>query len=284
MKVIVPATTANLGPGFDLLGATLDIENEIVAEFADDYSLVEEGYSDKNPFSEHLIAQIMLGFFKEQGIVQPFSLQTKNRIPFARGLGSSSAAIVGALFLANEMCGRPLTKEELLNKAIAIEGHPDNVAPALLGGVVVCLKDSFINLPPPTVEACVLIPDFRLETKKAREALPSKINHGSAVKNSASLAQLILALERGDSDLFLSSLEDELHEPYRGKLIPGFFELRRQAEDFGGKLVISGSGPTLLYFANHHALVTAQELSEKWQLPNQVLPVKIGKTATRLGD
>lgn len=276
MKVLIPATTANLGPGFDLLGASLNIDNEIEAEFSESYSLIEEGYTEQKPFQEHLIAQIMVSLFKEFGITKPFALKTLNRIPFARGMGSSAAAIVGALLLANQMSKANLTNEDLLHRAIAIEGHPDNVAPALLGGVILTTKNKFFKLPPPQVEACLLIPEYKLETKKARAVLPKTIPLEIAVLNSAKLAQLVLALERGDGELFLESLADQLHEPYRGDLIPGFKMLRKKAEELGGKLIISGAGPALLYLKKKQAKPDAKLLTQIWSLPNEVLEVKIG--------
>lgn len=284
MKVLIPATTANMGPGFDLMGASLNLDNELKGEFSAEYSLTETGYLDGKPFGENLIAQIMLAFFKEHGETRPFKIEAVNQIPFARGLGSSSAAIVGALFLANEMLGCPEDRLALLKRAIAIEGHPDNVAPALFGGVVLSNQDQVLRLPAPVIEACVMIPDFKLETKKARTVLPQQIDHQVAVRNSANLAQLVLALERGDSDLFLASLEDKLHEPYRGTLIPGFFELRELASKKGGKLIISGSGPTLLYLAKKNAYKDAKELSESWSLKNEVVKVQLGSQGVRLAN
>ncbi len=282
MRVLIPATTANLGPGFDLLGASLNIDNEIEAEFSESYSLIEEGYTEQKPFNEHLIAQIMASFFQEFGITKPFFLKTLNRIPLARGMGSSSAAIVGALFLANKMSKANLTDEELLQRAIAIEGHPDNVAPALLGGVILTANSYFLRLPAPQVEACLLIPDYKLETKKARTVLPKTVPLEIAVSNSGKLAQLVLALEREDGELFLESLADKIHEPYRGELIPGFKNLSQKAQDLGGKLIISGAGPTLLYLKKKHAKKDAHVLSKIWQLQNEVLEVKIGAGGTRL--
>lgn len=282
MRVLIPATTANLGPGFDLLGASLNIVNEIQAEFSESYSLIEEGYTEDKAFQKHLIAQIMVEFFKELGIIKPFALKTLNRIPFARGMGSSAAAIVGALLLANQMSKANLSNEALLQRAIAIEGHPDNVAPALLGGVILTTKDNFLRLPPPQVEACLLIPEYKLETKKARAVLPKTVPLEIAVGNSAKLAQLVLALERGDGELFLESLADQFHEPYRGDLIPGYNMLKQKAEELGGKLIISGSGPALLYMKKKQAKADVKVLTQVWQLQNEVLEVKIGANGGRI--
>lgn len=289
MKVLVPATTANLGPGFDLLGASLDVENQLEAYFSDEYSLVEEGYSDGKPYTENLIFKIMVEFFNSFGEKRAFALKTTNEIPFQRGMGSSSAAIVGALFLANEMINRPLDINALVEKAIEIEGHPDNVAPALLGGVIFSTSDKeYLRLPPPNVSAYLLVPDFKIETRAARAVLPNEVKRELATRNSSKLAKLVLSLEREDGQLFLSSLDDEIHEPYRGKLIPGFHKLRAKAIEFGGRIIISGSGPTLIYLKepdeNNTACSDATLLSESWELDNKVLAVKLGSNRVRLED
>ncbi|HOA90874.1 MAG: homoserine kinase [Bacillota bacterium] len=289
MKVLAPATTANLGPGFDLLGASLDMENEIWAEFADSYFLQEEGYSEGTELDDHLVCKVMRSFLMEQGISRPFALKAKNRIPFARGLGSSSAAIVGGLVLANALAGSPLDAAELLRRAVEIEGHPDNVAPALLGGVVLAAKDTYISLPAPQVSAFVLIPDFKVSTEKARRILPQTYSREVAVRNSSRLSQLVIALERGDSELFLQALDDEIHQPFRGQLIPGYDALSAQAVKLGGRIVISGSGPTLLYLTAESpdtAKKAASDLSETWKeqfaVENAVVQVKLGAKGARI--
>ncbi|MDD2430119.1 MAG: homoserine kinase [Firmicutes bacterium] len=289
MRALVPATTANLGPGFDLVGASLDLEMEVEAEFAEDYSLNETGYTEDASMKDHLVFKVMVEFLKEHGIERPFALKTLNRIPFARGLGSSSAAIVGALVLANELCKKPLTTHELLQKAIEIEGHPDNVAPALLGGVILSTATTFIKLPAPFVESFALVPDYKISTKAARKVLPSTVSRDVAVGNSGLLAQLVIALERGDSEMFLDALSDKIHEPYRGELIPGYKDLSKEAKKRDGKLIISGSGPTLLYLKNsgiQEAERDVKELSEIWSskhhLQNEVVHIILGTNSTKI--
>jgi homoserine kinase len=182
----------------------------------------------------------------------------KIRVPLSRGLGSSAAAVVGGLVAANEMAGRPLSREELLHLATEMEGHPDNVAPALFGGfTAACLADgkvSWLRLSPPlALQAVVVIPEREVPTARARAVLPEMVPHADAVQNVGRTALLVGAIATGELAHLRVAMQDRLHEPYRAALIPGMpeaLEAARQAGALGAAL--SGAGSTLLALATEN--------------------------------
>jgi homoserine kinase len=175
-----------------------------------------------------------------------------NRIPLSRGLGSSSAAVVGGVAAAATLAGVSLAPEELLDLALPLEGHPDNIAPALLGGLTVATlvegKVRCVKLPvPDTLQAIAVIPDFRLSTVKARQALPPTVPRRDAVFNVGRVALFLAALQAGRLDLLREAVKDRLHEPYRAPLVPGMPEVLAEGERAGAlACFLSGAGPTLL--------------------------------------
>ncbi|NLW16305.1 MAG: homoserine kinase [Firmicutes bacterium] len=254
-RVVVPATTANLGPGFDCLGLALTLYNTLVVRPAASRQLVVEG-AGAGILAEdetNLVWRAACHLWRRVGHPEPtLALYMHNAIPLSRGLGSSSAAIVAGLLLANWVAGEPLGQSELVALATELEGHPDNVAPALLGGLVVsALDDSRVltaRFPWPTeLQLVVAVPEFELATQQARQALPATVAHGDAVFNASRVALLLAALRSGDLDLLRQAADDRLHQPYRLPLIPGAAEAREGAERAGAlATVISGAGPTLL--------------------------------------
>lgn len=255
----VPATSANLGPGFDVLGLALGLYNRI---------LVSEGSSEEAPVTvevsgegeglledgaENLVYRAACRLFGEAGAVAPpLCLRLENAIPVSRGLGSSSAAIVGGLLAANAWLGEPLSRTRLLALAVEMEGHPDNVAPAAMGGLQICsLTDTgLVRLTgrvDPSLRAVVCIPEARISTHAARGVLPSTYSRADAVFNTGRAALLVAGLAAGDRAAIGAGMEDRLHQPYRGPLIPGFaaaLAAAREAGAFGSCL--SGSGSTML--------------------------------------
>ncbi|WP_027340813.1 homoserine kinase [Halonatronum saccharophilum] len=256
VKVEVPATTANLGPGFDTLGMSLELYNEVVVEEIDsglDIEVLGYGSDELERDKNNLVYKVMTEVFSKLSY-EPKGLRIKlnNRIPLARGLGSSAAAIVGGLVAANRLTGDRLSQRELLNLATKIEGHPDNVAPALLGGVVIStLKDEEViykKVPVPELKVVVCIPDYQLSTKRSREVLPKKVEFKDAVFNISRTGLLISALLTEDYELISEALDDRLHQPYRQNLVPGLKEIIEKLSRKALGVTLSGSGPTVVAF------------------------------------
>ena len=200
----------------------------------------------------------MLKTFNEIGYsVKGIKIDMNTNIPISRGLGSSAACILGGVIGANELAGSPLSKEEILEIATDIEGHPDNIAPALFGGLVISIMEdnqilyNKIDISK-GIKFVALIPDFILSTKEAREALPSTISYDEAIYNVGRVSLLLSALSNGRFDLLKFGVKDILHQPYRGKLIHGFGEIMNKCEEIGCLGVyLSGAGPTIMVIINY---------------------------------
>ena len=256
-SVQVPATTANLGPGFDVLGMALGLWNEIHVHRSDTLHIHVEGEgTNLIPRDEtNLVYRAMVRLAEWVARpLPPVHLRLVNRIPLQGGLGSSSAAIVGGLLAAQEVLGVEVPREVLLQLAVELEGHPDNVAPALYRGLVATAVDEqgalAVPIPVPDMRVAVVLPRVRVSTEEARRLLPSRVRHVDAVFNVARAVLVVQALSRGDYSLLARVMADRLHEPYRRILIPGYKAVRRAALDAGAAAVaISGSGPALVAFA-----------------------------------
>ena len=258
--VDVPATTANLGPGFDCLGAALDLNNRFamrrIEGGGERFELIIEGTegSHLRGGPENLVYRAAQRVWKAAGL-EPVALEARVRlaVPPARGLGSSATAIVAGLMGANALVGEPLSKEKLLELAIDIEGHPDNVVPSLLGGLCMTAKAASQRWRvvrcewTPSVKAVVAIPSIRLSTSEARRAMPKAIPVGDAVVNLGALTLLLQGLRTGNGDLISDGMHDRLHEPYRWRLIKGGDQVKQAAMDAGAwGCAISGAGPSVL--------------------------------------
>jgi homoserine kinase len=262
ISVRVPATSANLGPGFDALGLAFALYNEVSLEVSDENRTQAEGEGANllNGADRTIVHQAALRVFAQLKIpASGVDLSLKNRIPLARGLGSSSAAIVGGLVAANSWCqrehGHSLHTYQLLQLANEIEGHPDNVAPALLGGLVVSAVNSagrvqYIQLPVSKYPRfLVFIPDEELSTHQARSVLPSMVSMKDAVFNLSRAALLVSSLTTQDWSVLPEALQDKLHQQQRGSLIPAFGALSGVAREAGAiGATISGAGPTVLFW------------------------------------
>lgn len=259
VTVQVPATTANLGSGFDAIGAALSWHSFVTLEPAEGLvvEVVGEG-ADEIPRSESNIAVgAVKALLKElpEGIAEPlhsgFRLVLDNRFPLTRGLGSSAAARVGALVAANHLLGEPFSVQQLLKLAADLEGHADNVVPALLGGVTVAVPTEsevvwLRFMPPSEVRIALLVPEFALETEKARSVLPSSVSRTDAVFNIGRAALLVGALATGQFDRLKVAMQDKLHQPYRQSLMPWLPRVFEAAMDAGALGVhLSGAGPTV---------------------------------------
>jgi homoserine kinase len=262
VTVAVPATSANLGPGYDCLGLALDLYDELTGEVADALSIAVsgEGAETLPRDASHLVVRAMHRAFEAAGVEMPgLRLSFVNRIPQARGLGSSSAAIVGGLALARALLADPsvLSEDDLLRLANELEGHPDNVAPALLGGFVICGQDeqdvwAVAATLDPAVRAVVFVPPDGVSTEAARGLLPAEIAHAAAAANTGRAALLVAALA-GETGQLLRATEDRLHQEFRAPAMPASSELVRALRADGHAAVISGAGPTVLVLATGNA-------------------------------
>lgn len=256
IHVRVPATTANLGAGFDCLGLALTLYNEVEAQPADDLSIIIEGEGAAElPRDEtNLVWRAARRVLARVGDGPPgVRLHLRNRIPMESGLGSSAAATVAGLLVGHALTGQVLSQAELLEMAVAMEGHPDNVAPALLGGLMVAARDddgrlltSRVAIPP--WHAVAVMPDFRLSTQAARRALPDCVSLSDAVYNVGHAALTVVALQQGDVRLLAAAMTDRLHQPYRAPLVPGLQAALDAVRAQGVAAAISGSGPTVIAF------------------------------------
>lgn len=253
--VRVPATSANLGPGFDALGLALSLYDEVTASLTDEPTQVRiegEGAGELLTDDSHLVVQAMRATLSETGkSVAGIRLSCVNRIPQARGLGSSSAAIVAGVTLANALSGAPLSKQDELSIAARLEGHPDNVAPCLLGGFTIAWMSGgagarAVSLQPhPYVRPTLLVPTNRGLTEHARAALPATVPHGDAAFNAGRSALLVHALTT-DPELLFEATEDRIHQDYRAAAMPASAEMVRMLRSVGVAAVISGAGPSVL--------------------------------------
>jgi len=254
-RVRVPATSANLGPGFDALGLAWALYNEVQVSEADSVTVAIEGEgAGRLPSgADNVVARGVRAAYEAAG--RPFrgcALACVNRIPAARGLGSSAAAWVGGLVAGNALLGGPLSRDALLALAARAEGHPDNVAAALLGGLTVACTDgdrvTAIALPVPTsVRWVALIPEVTSSTAEARAVLPAQVPRGDAVFNVQRVALLLAALQAGRLEALAVALDDRLHQPYRRRLFPWMEKVAAAAREAGALgCVLSGAGPALL--------------------------------------
>lgn len=262
--VAVPATTANIGSGFDVLGLSLALYNEAVFTVEEGLSFSDltitaegEGTDEMAYGPDNIVCQAMKRTAETIGKPLPGGhLHLINRIPFARGMGSSSAAIVAGVGLANLYFGEPLSKKEMLSIAADMEGHPDNAAPAVLGGFVISMMDEQgvrgETIPvSPEWQAVVAVPDFELLTKEARAVLPDSYSRKDAVHNIGAVSFLLAAFFQKKPEYLRIGLQDRIHVPYRLTLIPGGQEVVEQAEKAGAYgATISGSGSTMIAFTD----------------------------------
>ncbi len=283
VTVRVPATTANLGSGFDAIGAALDWHSFVSLAPAPTLQVEVQGEgSESIPTDERNIAVRAVYAFlervpseKTKPLRQGFRLHLDNRFPLTRGLGSSAAARVGVLVAANALLGEPLTVPQLLALAVALEGHADNVAAALLGGIVVAVPSKrgvawARFLPPLELHLALLIPRFPLETEKARAVLPSSVPRADAVFNVGRTALLVASLATGQIHNLHLAMQDLLHQPYRQSLMPWLPRAFEAALDAGALGVhLSGAGPTVAAWCENET-VAETVAKAMWQSLNEI--------------
>jgi homoserine kinase len=283
VRVKVPATTANLGPGFDCLGVALSIYNYIHVEQigpgAKNLEISVKGQGEKsiNRDENNLVYKSIKQVFDKAGRDIPnLKIELQNNIPLARGLGSSAACIAGAVTAANYLLGCPFSLDKLVDLAVEIEGHPDNVVPAILGGSVASCMDNgkayYTRFPiPKPVNFIAAVPDFYLTTQKARQVLPEKLDYSDAVFNVGRTAILISSLIAGDFENLSIAVKDRLHQPYRSSLIPGMNQVIEEVEKAGAYCgYLSGAGPTIIGISHPDKAVQAGDAMSYAFLKNNI--------------
>lgn len=287
VSVKVPATTANMGPGFDCLGMALPIYNTITIEetvlpgtgieinVMADTDSIDQLSLDHIPSDENSIVYKAVELLYNSIGQTPSELKINihSNIPVARGLGSSSSVIVGALIAANELLGRPADEVALLSIACEIEGHPDNITPAIVGGLVISSQEDdgsviYRKLEWPQEWAVtVCVPDFELSTDIARSVLPAEVPMKDAIFNAKRLAMFVEAIHTKDSELMKLALQDRLHQPYRMKLVPGLDKIIDKLRHFDNVLgcVLSGAGSSILIISEKNNVDKIKEVvRETW--------------------
>lgn len=269
LKITVPATSANLGPGFDALGIALDLYNDFY--FWQDKKESPPAGLDILP-SGSLAHKAAALAASETGQKTPeWSVAINPRIPPSRGLGSSASLTIAGLAAANYYLSAGLSVERLLKLACRLEGHPDNAAPALLGGLVVSQAVpegvKYLKMMPGRyLQAVVAVPDFKLPTAKSRDILPALVSHRDAVRNIGRTALFVSSMILGDYSNLSLAMEDFLHQPYRLAMVPGMKEVLAAALDAGALgSCLSGAGPSILAFANEGAGQIRQAMLEAWK-------------------
>lgn len=251
LRIKVPATSANLCVGFDVLGLALSLFNEFTFEKSDEFSFY--GFEDEFlNIDNNLVYDSYKYTFEKLGMkLVPVRIGFKGEIPVSRGLGSSSSLIVAGVFAANYFMGKPLTKNQLFDITVELEGHPDNVAPAIYGSLVASYKyeDNYypnIYKVSKDLDFITVTPPFHLSTHEARKVLPESLSYKEIVNNTSRIVNIPRAFELGDVNMIRRLFIDSMHEPYRSKLIPTYNEIKEICDKAKVAFAISGSGSTML--------------------------------------
>ncbi len=277
IRVKAPATTANMGPGYDCLGLALDVWNTLEVEVLKSgepvVEVTGEGADELGTGRDNLIYRAMEFLFQDVGEDMPaVRINCDNAIPIARGMGSSAAAIAGGLVAANYLCSQEYTANDLLEMAATIEGHPDNVAAAVLGGMQLVIMDETdegsrlytvpVNVPP-ELHAVVFVPQVRISTKDARAVLPEKVPMADAVHNIGRVGLLVAAMATNHPEYLTVATQDRIHQPYRQPLFPAMKVIFQAALDAGAMgAFLSGSGSTVLALTRGREMTVAYEMAE----------------------
>ena len=278
-RIRLPGSTSNLGPGYDALGMALSIYNEVAVQTRTrpgaSFAIAGDGGDSLPVDEENLFYRAAQFAAQRAGKSLPgMDIRMQNDIPLARGLGSSSTAIVGGVVAANRLLGDPFSRREMLDIATALEGHPDNVSPCLLGGLTASVMDGACvacvrALPPEDLRAVVAIPEFELNTRDARDALPQAIAHRDAVFSASRACLVTAALITGEFAPLAVGMRDRLHHPYRAKLIPGFDQILDAAVKAGAwGAALSGAGPTVIALTAQNADAIGRAMTGVWASKN----------------
>lgn len=255
IKIRVPATTANIGSGFDSFGMALSMYNEIcIEEIEDGIELLQEGQPSEIPSNKNLLYVSFINTLDKYNYTyKGFRIDvTQCDIPISRGLGSSAACIVGGIMAANVLMGNILSIDEIINAAVEIEGHPDNIVPAIVGGMVISLVEgdkvmySKIKVPE-NLSIAVIVPNFKLSTEASRAVLPKSYTREECVFNISRASMLVNAMNNCELDKLRICVQDKIHQDYRKGLIRNVDEIFKEAQEQGSLAeFISGSGSTLI--------------------------------------
>lgn len=257
VRIKVPASIANFGPGFDCVGAAVSLYNFIEMDFAQTSEIVISGEGrGKIPQGEdNLVYRAAQVILKKMNIEKQLFIKLENGIPIARGLGSSAACIAGGMLAANYLLGNPFSQEEIINFAVEMEGHPDNVVAAIVGGVTISVKVKSkvvykkLSLPS-SLKIVMAVPEFELSTQEARKVVPKLIRLEDAVFNIGRTALLVASISQGDFTFMDVATQDALHQPYRSLLVPGMDEMLENAPSKGMvACFLSGAGPSVVGLA-----------------------------------
>ena len=280
----IPASTTNLGPGFDVLGLALQLYSTVTLEIDSvDPEVVVTGVDvDKIPSTpEHIAFKAVESIYQRSGVQQPkgLKLSIANGIPAIRGLGGSGTAILGGLLTANRLCESPFSQSDILDFATEIEGHPDNVAASLYGGFVISVQEGnhihTIQLEcDPALHVVLAIPDYTLSTKKARDILPKTLDFADAIYNISRSSLLVASIATGKLEMFTLAMKDRIHQPYRSQLISGFDEVVEAATAAGAlSVALSGAGPTIAAYCLENMEEIGKQMQGVFQSRN--IPCKI---------
>ena len=269
IKIQVPATTANIGCGFDTLGLALNLYSTFTFEINHEFKV--SGCEKKYQNEDNLVITSYKKVFKKLNKkIIPISLHIDSNIPVSRGLGSSASCIIAGIWAANAMLEYPLSKEECLDIATEIEGHPDNVAPAIYGNLCASFMDDHVYTAKfqasKDLNLLVMIPNFEVSTNNARKVLPKTIDYKDAIFNLSRVACLCKAIEDNNQEMIHHALKDKLHEPYRKELIHEYEEIKAICKDEVA-FFISGSGPTLICIVKNdekHLINQIKQLKHHW--------------------
>lgn len=261
IRVRVPGTSANCGPGFDCIGLACTVYNDLQLTLLREPKLIVEtkgeGASNIPTDDRNIVWRSIRMLLERAGAAEKYNgavIRMENHIPLSRGLGSSAAAIVAGIKAANAILGNPLNRNELLRLATDIEGHPDNVAPALFGGITVSVVNkgqvqTFSFIPKLKLKLVVAVPEFPLSTRMARQVLPKEVPMKDAIFNIGRASMLVGALIKGKERFLKNAFDDALHQPYRAELIPGMTDVFKAAKNAGAMgVAMSGAGPCLIAF------------------------------------
>ena len=282
VTIRVPATTANLGPGFDAFGCALSLYTDVTFEETEaglEITGCDEAYQGPDNLAYTAYCAVLASLSEE---IRGVKIHIDAHIPICRGLGSSAALLVAGAMGANVLRGNKLSTQGLLNITNAMEGHPDNLAPAFYGGLTASMVDNglpvTVSFPlHPGWEFLALIPDFNLSTSLARSVLPEQVSRADAIYNISHGAMVLKALELGDEKLLRTAMQDKLHQNYRKKLIPDYETIEALIRTTGAAFCLSGAGPTLLCMTRDPDL--SQKLSRKLHQNTQhnweILPLHV---------
>ncbi len=275
IRIRVPGTSANCGPGFDTIGVACTIYNELALTLKKEPELcieiTGEGAGNIPCDARNIVWRSIQHILKKAHLENEYKgayIRMNNQVPLSRGLGSSAAAIVAGLKAANVLIGNRYSRRELLQMAVSIEGHPDNVAPAIFGGFTISvMKDGhaecFSFVPKMPLKLVVAVPDFPLSTRAARNVLPKEVPLPDAVFNVSRAAMMVAALCKGNPQFLKNAFEDALHQPYREKLIPGMLDVFQAAKAAGALgASMSGAGPCLIAFTQQKEAAVGQAMVE----------------------